>query len=139
MIPRYANNGKPFLLGKQIHEWSWIHSSDLARMASSAFSNEKTRNKKLTLWGSEKDTIAAAVEKYNHAVGLGDKPVKPKPYWLANILALMVGEKLKYAISIFKYFEDHPEEGDPSEAYELLGAPQMNLKDFFQLEKSRIA
>ncbi len=46
---------------------------------------------------------------------------------MANLLALMAGEKLKYAISIFKYFEDHPEEGDPNEAYELLGKPEMNL------------
>lgn len=136
MIPRYANNGKPFLLGKQIHKWSWIHTFDLARMASMAFSNEKARNKKLTIWGTEKDTIAGAVEKYNRALGLGEKPVKPKPYWLANLLALVLGEKLKYAISIFKYFENHPEEGDPKEAYALLGAPRMKLQDFFQLEKS---
>ena len=136
MIPRYANNGKPFLLGKQIHSWSWIHTSDIARMASRAFSNEKARNKRLTIWGSEKETIATAVEKYNRAVGLGDKPVKPKPYWLAKTLALIFGKKLKYAISVFKYFEDHPEEGDPKEAYALLGEPEMRLQDFFDMEKS---
>jgi uncharacterized protein YbjT (DUF2867 family) len=138
MIPRYANNGKPFIIGKQVHGWSWIHSSDIALMASAAFSNENAINKKLTIWGSEKSTIAEAVEKYNHAMGLSEKPVKNKPYWIANLIALMVGEKLKYAISIFKYFEDHPEEGNPNEAYSILGQPQMSLDKYFDLEKNRM-
>jgi len=132
MIPRYANNGKPFILGKQIHSWSWIHSSDIAKMASKAFSIEGAKNKKLTIWGNEKSTIAEAVEQYNRANNLSEKPVKPKPYWMANLLALFIGEKLKYAISIFKYFENHPEEGNPQETYSVLGKPEMTLKRFFQ-------
>ena len=135
MIPRYANNGNPFILGKQIHGWSWIHSSDIARMASAAFFNEKALNKKLTIWGKEKLTITKAVEQYNKTNNISGKPVKPKPYWIANLLALMVGDKLKYAISIFKYFENHPEEGDPQEAYSILGEPQMTLKKYFELGK----
>ena len=39
MIPRYANNGKPFVIGRQVHGWSWIHSSDIARMTSTASYN----------------------------------------------------------------------------------------------------
>ena len=58
---------------------------------------------------------------------------------MANLLTLIVGKKLKYAISIFKYFEDHPEEGNPNEAYEILGEPEMTLKHFFNLEKSIMA
>ncbi len=139
MIPRYANNGKPFIIGKQVHGWSWIHSTDIAKMASAAFSKEEAICKKLTIWGTEKCTIAESVQQYNSAMGFGEKPVKSKPYWMANLLALMVGEKLKYAISIFKYFEDHPEEGNPQEAYSILGLPQMTLKAFFNLEKNSVA
>ncbi|MBN1183654.1 MAG: NAD(P)H-binding protein [Bacteroidales bacterium] len=138
MIPRYANNGKPFILGKQIHGWSWIHSSDIARMASAAFSNEKAKNKKLTVWGKEKLTIAKAVEQYNQANHISGKTVTPKPYWIANLLALIVGEKLRYAISIFKYFENHPEEGNPQETYSILTEPQMTLNKYFDLE-TRVA
>jgi len=139
MIPRYANNGKPFIIGKQMHEWSWIHTSDIAKMTSAAFANEAAENKKLTLWGNEKCTIASAVDRYNQALELNIKPAKPKPYWMANLLALLVGEKLKYAISIFKYFENHPEEGNPKEAYALLGIPKMSLHDFFDIEKRTLA
>jgi uncharacterized protein YbjT (DUF2867 family) len=135
MIPRYANNGKPFVIGRQVHEWSWIHSSDIARMTSAAFAGGDALNKKLTLWGKDKCTIAGAAESYNRALGLSSGRVKPKPYWLAHTLSLIVGEKLKYAISIFRYFEDHPEEGDPEEAYSILGRPLMNLETFFMLEK----
>lgn len=137
MIPRYANNGKPFIIGKQKHGWSWIHSSDIARMASAGFKNEAAKNKKLTVWGKEKTTIAGAVDQYNRALSISDKAAKPKPYWIANLLALMIGKKLKYAISIFKYFEDHPEEGNPKEAYSLVGKPEMTLSNFFELEKNR--
>jgi uncharacterized protein YbjT (DUF2867 family) len=136
MIPRFSNNGKPFILGKKMHGWSWIHTSDIARMASAAFANEDAKNKKLTIWGKETSTIIQAVDRYNRELGLYKKPAKPRPYWMANLIALMAGEKMKYAISIFKYFDDHPQEGDPSEAYELLGEPQMRLERFFKLEKS---
>lgn len=139
MIPRYANNGKPFIIGKQNHGWSWIHSSDIARMASAAFTNAKSKNKSLTIWGKENSTIAEAVDLYNKTFSLTNKPAKPKPYWMANLLGLMIGEKLKYAISIFRYFEDHPEEGNPAEAYNLLGEPKMSLNSFLELEKSQMA
>lgn len=135
MIPRYANNGKPFIIGRQVHEWSWIHTSDIARMASTAFSSDGALNRKFTLLGNDKCTISEAVERYNHAVGLANVKVKPKPYWLAGLLSLMIGEKLKYAISIFRYFEGHPEEGDPEEAYKILGRPQMSLENYYRLAK----
>ena len=139
MIPRYANNGKPFIMGKQIHDWSWIHSADVARMASKAFEKEEAKNKKLTVFGTEKCTIAQAVDRYHEVIRPDAVPAKSKPYWLANAIALFVGEKLKYAISIFKYFEDHPEEGNPEPAYRLLGKPVMNLNTFFEQEKNRMA
>lgn len=133
MIPRYANNGKPFIIGKQPHAWSWISTADIASMAAAAFFKEEVFNKKLTIWGPEKCTIPDAVSRYMLNRGLGSKAVKPRPYWIAHLLALFVGTKLKYAISIFKYFEDHPEEGDPRQAWTLLGKPQMDLESFFSL------
>ncbi len=133
MIPRYANNGKPFVIGRQVHGWSWIHSSDIARMTSTAFAGGDALNRRFTLWGNEKCTIAEAVEGYNRALGLSAGRVKPKPYWFAHLLSLVAGEKLKYAISIFRYFEDHPEEGDTEEAYTILGRPRMSLENYYRL------
>jgi hypothetical protein len=134
-IPTYANNGKPFILGKQNFGWSWIHTSDIAKMTTRSFFNTTAFNKKFTIWGKENLTIAKAVQEYNIANNLGDKPVKPKPFWMAKLIALFVGEKLKYAISIFKYFENHGEEGNPAEAYSILGEPKMTIDKFFELEK----
>jgi uncharacterized protein YbjT (DUF2867 family) len=134
-IPAYANNGKPFILGKQNFGWSWIHTSDIAKMTTRSFFNTTAFNKKFTIWGKENLTIAKAVQEFNIANNLGDKPVKPKPFWMAKLIALFVGEKLKYAISIFKYFENHSEEGNPAEAYSILGEPQMTIEKFFELER----
>jgi uncharacterized protein YbjT (DUF2867 family) len=134
-IPAYANNGKPFIIGKQPHSWRWIHTSDIGRMASAAFATNDARFKQLVILGTNPCTFDEAVDRYLKATGQWVKPVKSKPYWVANLLALMVGEKLKYAISIFRYFEEHPEEGDPTEAYELLGKPEMSLELFFAKEQ----
>jgi uncharacterized protein YbjT (DUF2867 family) len=139
MIPRYANNGKPFILGKQNHGWSWIHSADIALMASNTFKEEGANKQKLTVFGNEKCTIAEAVDMYNKVFNPSAKPAKPKPYWIANALALFVGEKLKYAISIFKYFENHPEEGNPTLTYQLLGKPGISINQFFEIEKNKVA
>ena len=137
MIPRYANGGKPFIIGRQPHGWSWIYSGDVAKMVSKAFTLEEAKNKKFTVFGPEKFTIPEAVDKFNAIFYPNAKPATSKPYWLANLLALIIGEKLKYAISIFKYFEDHPEEGNPDEANALLGKPETGLKAFFEILKSQ--
>ena len=50
---------------------------------------------------------------------------------------LFIGSKLRYAISIFKYFETHPEEGDPAEANDMLGKPQIGLKEFFEIHRKK--
>jgi NAD(P)H dehydrogenase (quinone) len=131
MIPRYSNKGKPFILGKKQHEWSWIHTSDIAKMASKAYSSEEAKNKVFTLFGKEKTTIPDAVDRYNEIFYPAAKKAKPTPYWIANIIALFAGSLMKYAISIFKYFEDHPEEGSPDTAYKTLGKPEMNLVKYF--------
>lgn len=139
MIPRYANNGKPFIIGKQRHGWSWIYSGDIAKMASSAFENNKVKNTSLTIFGPDKLTIAEAVDQYNLNFNPGTKPAKSKPYWLANILNLIIGTKLKYAISIFKYFENHPEEGDTEKANTLLGKPQTGIREYIRIEKKYLS
>jgi hypothetical protein len=46
---------------------------------------------------------------------------------------------LKYAISIFKYFETHPEEGNPTKAYKILGEPDIDLAKFLLISKKKNA
>jgi len=139
MIPRYANSGKPFIIGKQNHGWSWIYSGDIAKMASKAFQNEASFNKKLTIFGPEKLSITQAVDKFNKVFFPDVRPSKPKPFWLANLIALFVGETMKYGISVFKYFENHPEEGDPEVANELLGKAETDLKSYFEIYNQSLA
>ena len=136
MIPRYSNNGKPFIMGNQPHGWSWIYSADLAKMVSKAFLLDEAKNKKFTVFGPEKVTIPEAVNRFNSVFYPEAKPAKPTPYWVMNLLALFIGKKLRYPISIFKYFEDHPEEGNPDEADKLLGKSQTGLNEYFKIYKA---
>ena len=132
-LPAYANKGKPFIIGHQPHAWSWIHTVDMARMISKAFQTNEALNKKFTLFGPDKLSIPEAIDLFNEEFYPSAKKAKPTPYWISHLLALFIGSKLKYAISIFKYFKTHPEEGDPFEANKLLGLPLTGMKEFFEL------
>jgi uncharacterized protein YbjT (DUF2867 family) len=132
-LPVYANKGKPFVLLQKPHDWNWIHTADMAKMISKAFQTKEARDKKFTFFGPEKHTLTEAIDQFNQEFFPSAKPAKPTPYWISHILALFIGAKMRYAISIFKYFETHPQEGDPAEAYEMLGKPQIGLKEFFKL------
>lgn len=138
-LPMYANKGKPFIIGHQPHKWSWIYTGDIAKMASKAFSTEEAKNKKFTLWGPEKYTFAEAIDQFNNEFYPGAKKAKSMPVWLAKIIALFVGSKLKYAISIFNYFTTHAEEGDPQEANSILGAPKTGLKEFIEIYRNSLS
>jgi uncharacterized protein YbjT (DUF2867 family) len=131
MIPRFANQGKPFIIGKQNHGWSWIYTGDLAKMASGAFKKEEAKNRAFTVFGPDTCTITDAVDQYNELFFPDAKPAKPQPIWLARLIALFVGSQMRYAVKIFKYFETHSEEGDPSDTYKILGKPETGLKAFF--------
>lgn len=133
MLPRYANNGKPFIIGKQPQRWSWIYTGDMAKMISKAFQTKEARDQKFTIFGPDKLSIPEAVNLFNAEFYPTAKEAKPTPYWISKLIALFVGSQLKKAISIFKYFEDHPEEGDPSEANNLLGKPETGLKEYFNI------
>lgn len=139
MLPKYAHEGRPFIIGNQPHGWSWIYSGDLAKMVSKAFSNEKSRNKKFTIFGPDKVTIPEAVDRFNAEFYPEAKKAKPMPYWMANILALFIGKNFRFVISLFKYFATHPEEGDPTEAYKLLGKPEIGIEKFIALYKTKIS
>ena len=132
-LPAYANKGKPFVIGQQPHSWSWIHTGDMAKMISRAFQVKDAQYKKFTLFGPDKLTIPEAIDLFNEEFFPSAKKAKSTPYWISHLLALFIGSKLKYAISIFKYFETHPEEGDPFEANKLLGLPLTGMKEFFEL------
>ncbi len=133
-LPLYANKGKPFIIGKQPHKWSWIYTGDIANMVSKAFTIEEAKNKKFTIWGPEKHTFAEAIDLFNQEFYPGAKKAKPMPVWLTRIIGLFI-PKLRYAITIFTYFTTHSEEGDPTEANTLLGTPTTGLKEFFEIYK----
>lgn len=132
-LPAYANKGKPFIIGHQPNKWSWVYSGDLAKMVSKAFQLEDARNKSFTVFGPDQLSIAEAVDRFNASFYPAAKKAKATPFWLSKLIAVFVGSKLKYAISIFKYFSTHSEEGDPTEANNMLGKPQLGVDQFLEI------
>jgi hypothetical protein len=59
------------------------------------------------------------------------KSVNHVPFWIGSIMALFIGKpEFKNFVSIFRYFEKQGQEGDPTEANNLLGAPQTTVEEF---------
>jgi nucleoside-diphosphate-sugar epimerase len=135
-LPRYANNGKPFIIGNQPHKWSWIHTDDIARMVCNSFSKVEAENKKFTLFGPDSLTFNEAVDKFNAEFQPGFKKSKSTPLWMAKLMSVFIGKNLKYAVSIFQYFTNHPQEGNPGEANRILGKPIVGIEKFIEMHRN---
>lgn len=130
-LPRFVMKGKISLFGKQPNGYHWIYSGDLGKMVSKAFQLESARNKSFTIYGPDRFTMDEALLRFCKVHHPGIKEVKHVPFWFANILAFLIRKPgFKFFISIMKYFETHPEEGDPGEANEMLGKPKTTIDDF---------
>jgi NADH dehydrogenase len=130
-LPRFVMKGKVSLFGKQPNKYHWIYSADLGKMVSKAFQLKEAQNKSFTIYGPEQLSMDEAILKFCEVHHPEIKEVKHAPFWIANILAFIMNKPgFKFYISIMKYFETHPEEGDPTEANNLLGKPQTTIEKF---------
>jgi hypothetical protein len=63
------------------------------------------------------------------------KQVSSMPFWLVNLLAAFTrNQELKGAAAMMSYFEKVGEMGDPTEANDLFGAPEITLDRWLERE-----
>jgi hypothetical protein len=59
------------------------------------------------------------------------------PTWLARVIGTLTrNDMLKFAGKLMAYFDQVGELGDPAEANQLLGAPEITLDEWMQQRKS---
>jgi hypothetical protein len=76
-----------------------------------------------------------ALQRYCTKFHPGIKQVSSMPIWLVSLLAAFTrSPELKGAGEMMSYFEKVGEMGDPAEANDLLGAPEITLDRWLQQE-----
>jgi len=128
MLPRFAREGKPFMMGRQPKPLHFFAADELGRMVTRAYQTEAACNKRLYIHGPEGMPFREALDRYCARFYPEGKSVSVMPLWLAKLLGKLTGNKnLQFGAALMAYFDKVGEDGDPTEANALLGAPQITL------------
>jgi NADH dehydrogenase len=137
-LPRFAQGGKPMLIGKQPKPLHWFAADDLARMVSTAYQKEEAANKRFFVHGPEAMTMKHALDRYCQVFHPGGKPVSVMPIWLAKFMGILTRNAgLKFASNLMAYFDKVGELGDPTEANRILGAPATTLDAWIERRRAQ--
>lgn len=137
-LSRFAQNGKPSLIGKQPLPVHFFAANDLACMVSKSYQLAEARNKRFYVYGPEAMTLKTALERYCAVFHPEVTNIGVMPAWLVKVLGTLTGnEMLKFAADLMGYFDKTPEVGDPAEANQILGAPATTLNAWMESLESK--
>jgi uncharacterized protein YbjT (DUF2867 family) len=138
ILPNFFSGGKGFTIGKLHHPYHFIAAEDLARMVANAYLKEEAANKRFFIHGPESMLFMEALEKVRAGMYPEVKRISTTPIWMGKIIARVSGnEKMKYAVDLMSYFEKTPEKGDPAEACQILGKPEITLDRWLKAKTER--
>jgi len=128
VLPRYVRGNRAFVFGKQPNPYHLVAADDYARMVATSYRIEEAVNRRFVVHGPEGILFHDAVKRYCQAFHPGIKKVSTMPHWLSTLIASTKGPKeLKSASDFMAAFGKIGEKGNPAEANDLLGAPQISL------------
>ena len=130
-LPRFVRDGRAAIIGSPDVQFHWFAAEDLAAMVSRAYQRVQALNKRFFIHGPQAISMKAALERYCQAFHPEIKTVSVMPLTLARAVAALSGNAmLKFATELMAYFDKVGELGDPAEANQLLGAPNITLENW---------
>jgi uncharacterized protein YbjT (DUF2867 family) len=133
ILPNFFRGGKGFTIGKLYHPYHFIAAEDFARMVTNAYLKEEAANKRFFIHGPESMLFMEALEQVRQALYPEVKRISNTPIWMGKLIARFSGnEPMKYAVDLMSYFEKVAEKGDPTEAYQILGMPEITLNQWLK-------
>jgi len=136
-LPRLARGGEPLLIGDRAIAYHWFAADDLGRMVSTAHQIEEAANKRLFVHGPEAMTMKEALERYCRTFCPEVESVSVMPVDTARAVAKSSGNQLLgFFAELMAYFDQAGEMGDPTEANQLLGAPETTLDAWIERLRS---
>jgi NADH dehydrogenase len=123
------------VIGRHPHPFHMVAAADFARMVSAAYACPEAANKVLFIHGPRGFTWHQALRQYCALAHPGCRVVAI-PFWLAEIIA-RVGRRaeLRAALPFLRYIARVGEQGDPTEANALLGAPTITLEGWCRQQR----
>jgi len=133
VLPKYIRGNRAFVFGKQPNPYHLVAADDYAGMVAASYGTEAAINKRLIIHGPEGVLFHDALRRFCKVFHPDIKKVATMPYWFATAIARIKGTKEMKSVSDFMTaFEKVGELGDPSEANDILGAPQITLDDWLR-------
>jgi uncharacterized protein YbjT (DUF2867 family) len=123
-----VRDGKASLLGHQTDQYHWVAADDLGRMVANAYSTAGAENNIYYVYGPGKYSMKEMLEKYCDKLYPQVKNITETPISLLRIIAFItVNKKLKFAASLFSYFEKVREPEIPEEELARLGKAEIDF------------
>ncbi len=120
----FVRNGKASVLGNITERYHWVAADDLGTMVANAYSTAGAENKVYFVYGPERYTMKEMLEKYCNALHPEITTVTATPLLPLKIIAFLTrNRQLKFAASLFGYFEKVHEPELPEAELASLGRP----------------
>jgi uncharacterized protein YbjT (DUF2867 family) len=133
-----VRNGKATILGKQTERYHWVAADDLGRMVASAYQQQGTGNGIHFVYGPEQYTMKEILEMYCRELHPEIQKVSETPIPVLKMIAFLTGNKqLKFAASLFSYFEKVKEPVIPAEDLDKLGRAETDFATWIKAKKEQ--
>ena len=135
-LPMFVRNGKASVLGRLTDRYHWVAADDLGTMVAVAYSTPGAGNRIYYVYGPERYTMKEMLEKYCSALHPEIKSVGETPLLPLKIIAFLTrNRQLKFAASLFGYFEKVHEPEVPEADLALLGRPATDFDTWVRSKK----
>ena len=135
-LPMFVRNGKASVPGRITERYHWVAADDLGKMVANAYSTAGAENRIYFVYGHERYTMKEMLEKYCSALHTEIKSIGETPLLPLKVIAFLTrNSQLKFAASLFGYFEKVKEPEVPEADLALLGRP---ATDFDSWVRSRL-
>lgn len=139
-VAMFIQGNRAFIIGKHPKPYHFFAADDYARMVSASYRLEETVNKRFFVHGPEAILLHDAVKRYCSVLHPEMTRVSTMPYWLVNLMAAITRNKeMKFGSGILAFCEKTGEEGDPTEANRILGAPRIRLDRWLEQRETNLA
>jgi uncharacterized protein YbjT (DUF2867 family) len=135
-LKMFVRNGKASVLGNLKDRYHWVAADDLGSMVATAYSTAGAEDKIYYVYGPEGYTMKEMLEKYCKALHPEIKSVGETPLLPLKIIAFLTrNSQLKFATSLFGYFEKVHEPEVPEADLALLTRPATGFDTWIRLRQ----
>ena len=135
-LSMFVRNGKASVPGNLTDRYHWVAADDLGMMVANAYATAGAENKIYYVFGPERYTMKEMLGKYCRALHPEIKTVTVTPLLPLKVIAFLTrNRQLKFATSLFGYFEKVHEPEVPEADLDSPGRPATDFETWTRLKQ----